>query len=663
MNANAQVWQVIPVNSSDGSFAVDIAVPEAGDVPGGTTPAFATGTHTLRLLTGSLKSGDPIRTLQTGPFTVGAYQPNGAPDPLDAADLVDANRAGVSLSLTATQLIVEVPGAEEGEWIFVTPYAVDGSPRYPWFGTWSRADADGRVALSLSGATLPVGRIKVAVQSGDKGRVGELLGWGWLTVAAPPSAGGGTAAEPAPAVIAPVKPAAVRKSVVKQAVAPTAVPAAPVTSGELLDALGSGGVTGLQEGTVVTLTLPDRAPGDWVYLYAYFPEPVGAGWIQVDENRQVRVDIAALPPGEHRIAVLDAAGNLVGWAGTSVQGTKVIVAKSAAKAGVAQAGAAKSSGEATGASSSGIVSAADWWVMGGAAVLALGALGTAGIVRGRRAALGPASLALVGLLALGALAPATPASALPPSGAGSDTPGTSSSVSPGTLEPCQTIGFTVSGFPAGETLSVKIDDGVGYGDTSVQGSGVIHIQAIPASGTVSGSFALPCDISPGPHWLRYLASAPAPNDPSGTIGYTNRGGSDFTVVAGTGAGGGGGGVTGGASATSGLGRTAPAAGATVGSGAEQVAGQGAILVIDPAAVAAAAKTADADEASGKQAGSAAKTTSAKTSASPAAQNVASAALAAAGVVPAVPWIGIGGAVVILAAGGVGAFALLKRRRA
>jgi hypothetical protein len=219
---------------------------------------------------------------------------------------------------------------------------------------------------------------------------------------------------------------------------------------------------------------------------------------------------------------------------------------------------------------------------------------------------------LLGLAGLVLAAPGLPAVAIPPGGPGADTPGTSSSVSPATLSPCDTISFTVSGYPAGEIVYIKIDDGIGYGDTSVQGSGVWHSQAIPSSGTVNGSFELPCDITPGAHWLRFLASQYVdPNDPGkGVIGFTRRGGSDFTVVAAggpsgtgysstgqsgsggtgsigsgrsgsnSGSGSGGANSTGGGS-TSGLGGAAPEAGATVGSGAEQLAGQGAILAIDP----------------------------------------------------------------------------------
>ena len=280
-----------------------------------------------------------------------------------------------------------------------------------------------------------------------------------------------------------------------------------------------------------------------------------------------------------------------------------------------------------------------------------------------------------GLVAAGALVgvlmTAVPAAALPPDGAGSDTPGTSSSVSPSTLEPCQTLSFTVSGFPAGETVYVKIDDGVGYGDTSVQGSGVVHMQAIPSSGTVNGSFALPCSITPGTHWLRYLATQYVDhNNPgAGTIGFTNRGNSTFTVVAagsssGTNAGNSGSAVGGtgtaaqssgtgssGGNASSGLGAAVPQSGAVVGSGAEQVGGQGGTLAIDPNAV-------QATTPAPSPSTSAAATPSSTPSVIPAASAGAAAEAAPAS---SVPWVGIVVAAVLVAAGAIGAWAVLRRR--
>lgn len=125
------------------------------------------------------------------------------------------------------------------------------------------------------------------------------------------------------------------------------------------------------------------------------------------------------------------------------------------------------------------------------------------------------------------------AEAIPPGGAGPNTPGTSSAVSPQSLTPGGVVRFTVRGFPKGETLYVKIDDGKACGNTS-HGACVYHSQKIPSSGVVNGSFRLPGNLKQGGHTLRFLASAYIdPKNPGkGTKGYTNRS-PRFTIAGGS----------------------------------------------------------------------------------------------------------------------------------
>ena len=126
-----------------------------------------------------------------------------------------------------------------------------------------------------------------------------------------------------------------------------------------------------------------------------------------------------------------------------------------------------------------------------------------------------------------------PVSALPPGGAATvNTPGTSSSVSPSSVEQCGSVSYEVSGFPAGETVNVKIDDGnVSGGDKSVQGQGVVDEQAIGDDGRASGSVEISCDFPTGMHTLRFLATGGPQNK-----GYTNRS-PEFEVTAKSGGGG------------------------------------------------------------------------------------------------------------------------------
>lgn len=147
-------------------------------------------------------------------------------------------------------------------------------------------------------------------------------------------------------------------------------------------------------------------------------------------------------------------------------------------------------------------------------------------------------ISLVAVLSGAVAATAFPAAALPPGGASADTPGTSTSVSPRTVEQCGTLNWNVAGFPAGETVHIKIDDGDGT-DQATHGAGVVQTQRIGSGGTASGSLQIPCTMAPGGHWLRYLATGGENN-----LGYTARAGSDFTVVARAGGNAGGAGAAG-----------------------------------------------------------------------------------------------------------------------
>ncbi|MDQ7903582.1 hypothetical protein RB614_03520 [Phytohabitans sp. ZYX-F-186] len=132
-----------------------------------------------------------------------------------------------------------------------------------------------------------------------------------------------------------------------------------------------------------------------------------------------------------------------------------------------------------------------------------------------------------------ALAVPAAAAAIPPGGASADTPGTSASVSPRTLAAGDRISFTVGGFPRGETVNIKIDDGEFCAEAAVHGACVVHAQKIRSDGTASGSFLVPEDLAPGGHWLRFLATEQildAGGNQQGVKGYTRRGGADFTVV-------------------------------------------------------------------------------------------------------------------------------------
>lgn len=241
---------------------------------------------------------------------------------------------------------------------------------------------------------------------------------------------------------------------------------------------------------------------------------------------------------------------------------------------------------------------------------------------------------LTALLAIGLLAVGGPARAIPAGGADPDTSGTSASVSPSTLRAGERISFTVSGFPAGEIVYIKIDDGQNCSSSATHGACVYHEQKVTASGRASGSFTIPSDIGAGAHWLRFLASTVIKRDgvQIGTKGYTCRGNSDFTVVSsssgtsGSGASGSGSsgsgssgsssgssgtGTTtgGGTSASAGSGSAAPTA-----SGSSSV-GSGAAVAVQPSASAAAPTSDSTGDSTNDEAATAVTTTAQETTSS------------------------------------------------
>ena len=66
VHPNLEVWAIIQAGT-DGSFSTTITLPTATN----SSPAFATGKHWLRLLTGSIKDGDAIRSKRSVDLVVG----------------------------------------------------------------------------------------------------------------------------------------------------------------------------------------------------------------------------------------------------------------------------------------------------------------------------------------------------------------------------------------------------------------------------------------------------------------------------------------------------------------------------------------------------------------------------------------------------------------
>lgn len=278
-----------------------------------------------------------------------------------------------------------------------------------------------------------------------------------------------------------------------------------------------------------------------------------------------------------------------------------------------------------------------------------------------------ASAVMVSGAALALVLPS--AAALPPGGADDSTEGTSSTVT-GSVEAGGTLSFSLSGFPAGETVSIKIDDGALDGsDNSVSGTGVVHQQKIGANGSVSGSFVLPSYVKPGTHWLRFLASQEIPESQGGgTKGFSNRS-PQFTVTGSASDSGdqGGAAAAGSGSGASGAGGSSNAGGSGGGSGSGSDSGAGANAGVGAAGVSGSQATASAG-ASAKPTSGTLKVTaspSAKKKAQPAATTVTTIVAMEQSPKSAFPVLGVSvfSAALLIGAVAIGAVLLRNRRRA
>jgi len=74
----------------------------------------------------------------------------------------------------------------------------------------------------------------------------------------------------------------------------------------------------LRPGQSLVINVGVQHAGTWVSAWIY-SEPTSLGWYLVDANGNISVTIpSTMAAGEHRIAVQDAAGNVIGWAAVTV---------------------------------------------------------------------------------------------------------------------------------------------------------------------------------------------------------------------------------------------------------------------------------------------------------------------------------------------------------
>ena len=188
VNDNRTIWAVI---TPDENGHIDAWI----DLPTRDNAAFkndedaakyASGEHTLRLLTGSLREGDRSGTYggansQGGintTFTIGEYAPGDAPEPVNASELTAGN--GVQVSRDGSTVTVTVPNAEPGTWVYAATY-LGNSPQTLYGSGWKRLDGNRSFSYETS-VSMPAATYRVVVHNGNQGADNAVLGFADMTV-------------------------------------------------------------------------------------------------------------------------------------------------------------------------------------------------------------------------------------------------------------------------------------------------------------------------------------------------------------------------------------------------------------------------------------------------------------------------------------------------
>lgn len=143
---------------------------------------------------------------------------------------------------------------------------------------------------------------------------------------------------------------------------PKHTPKPPVKTRDQLTQKNAHGVTGTLKNETLTMKILRLKSGDWAYLYIYSADttqkPVGVAWAQLDSTGSVKLDTKDLPDGEYTVAAVDEKDQLVGWVDM-----KLGEIKNAAVEG--------DNNDKVVAAQAGVMSAADWWMIGASMLIPL----------------------------------------------------------------------------------------------------------------------------------------------------------------------------------------------------------------------------------------------------------------------------------------------------
>lgn len=339
IHSNKTIWAIVEADPTDGTFSFAMPMPDGTTAT--STPAFVEGTHSLRALSGSIKENDTVRTVKSNDFKVGVHRPNGTPDLLGTDDLTPSTEDEVLAVWKSGRVLLEVSGGTEGDWLLPSLLSPEGSPRYPWGTTWLQLDAKGRMLLPAV-EDAPSGAWTLVVQSGNEGRVSELIGWTSLTFPTTaddasgeetkkptkPRATASATPTPRPTPTAGVTPPAVVPGAsTPVATVPGAVAANTAVLPESMSSLYRGWssmkseeeLAAALEGDVLRVQLgyasaDSTAPQD-IFVHVLTAESQHAGgWVQPSAGGEVVLDLRDLADGDYRFSLQDSEGKAIGWA-------------------------------------------------------------------------------------------------------------------------------------------------------------------------------------------------------------------------------------------------------------------------------------------------------------------------------------------------------------
>lgn len=188
VNDNRTIWAVItPDENGHVDAWIDLPTRENAAFKNDEDAAkYASGEHTLRLLTGSLRDGDRSGTYggtnsQGGvntTFTIGEYAPVDAPQPVNASELTNGN--GVQVIRDGSTVTVTVPNAEPGTWVYAATY-LGNSPQTLYGSGWKRLDNNRSFSYETR-VSMPAATYRVVVHNGNQGAQNAVLGFADITV-------------------------------------------------------------------------------------------------------------------------------------------------------------------------------------------------------------------------------------------------------------------------------------------------------------------------------------------------------------------------------------------------------------------------------------------------------------------------------------------------